>query len=108
MVPSLHDDDVVPLRARPRNLDGGLNGFATRVPEEKAVQGWVGHHGEKGLDELYVGFGQSDGALDVDDRLSLSDDSGSNVWVGMAERGDSDAGREVKELATLLYDDQHG
>jgi hypothetical protein len=104
VVPSLHDDDVVPLRARPRNLDGGLNGLTARVPEEEAVQGWVGHHGEKGLHELYVGLGQSDGALDVDDRLGLGDDSSSDVWVGMAERGDSDAGRKVKELATLLYD----
>jgi hypothetical protein len=38
VISSLHNNDVVPPGLHSRNLDGGLDGLATRVPEEETGQ----------------------------------------------------------------------
>ena len=102
MVRRAHDDDVVSLGLGPGDLDRSLDGLGPRVPEEERVEGRVRHHGQQRLDELDVRLRQGDGALDVDDRLRLGNDSGRDVWVGVSERGDSDTRGEVEQLLALL------
>lgn len=47
MVTTLHYHNVIPLRLGPGDLYGGLNRFRSRIPEEEAVQAWVGHHSQQ-------------------------------------------------------------
>lgn len=47
MVTTLHYHNVIPLRLGPGDLYGGLNCLRSRIPEEEAVQAWVGHHSQQ-------------------------------------------------------------
>ena len=102
MVRSLHDNDIVPLCVGTGNLDGSLDGLGTRVPEEERFKRRVRHHRQQLLDELDVGLGEGNGALNVDDRLSLGNDRLGDSGVGVAKRSDSDSGSEIEQALVLL------
>lgn len=103
VVSTLHDDNVVSLRVRPRHLDGGFDRFGTRVPKEKRVKRRVGHHCEQRFDELNVWLGKSDSALNVDDGRCLRDDGCSHVGMRVTEGCHSDSRCKVEQLLIVLH-----
>lgn len=105
MVPALHHYNIVSLGVRPRHLDRSLNRLAARVPEEKAVQARVRHHGQQTLHQLDIGLRERNGALHVNDGLRLRDNGGSDSRVGVSERGDADTGRKVEQLLIVAGQD---
>jgi hypothetical protein len=52
VVGALHDNDVLLLGGRTRELDGRLDRLGARVPEEERVERRVWQDGEQVLDEL--------------------------------------------------------
>lgn len=102
MITALHNYNVVTLGLGSRHFDRSFDRLTARIPEEEAVQARIRHHREERFDELDVRLRQGDGALYVDDRLSLCNDCRGNGGVSMPERGHTDTGREVKKLSSIL------
>jgi hypothetical protein len=105
VISSLHDDDVIPPGPHSRNLDCGLNGFATRVPKEKAVQlasSCRFKHGQEVLDKFYVWVGESNRALDVNYLLRLVNNSRGDYRMTVAKRSDADTLSEQRILARAI------
>ena len=95
MVAALHHDDVISLGVRASDLDRCLNGLTTGVPEEERVEALVRHHRQERLHQLYIWLRQGDGALNVDDRLGLSNDRSGDIGMRVTERRDSDTRSEI-------------
>ena len=98
MIASLHDDDILPTRGHPGELDRRLYGLCARVPKEEAVECRMGDMFQELLDERQLGPTKSDVDLRMNECSALLLRRGSDARMTVAQIDDSDAGCEIEEL----------